>query len=365
MQSIEASLEDPSPRVRAHAAFSIVHADPSLSSPERDPRIAKLFVCDAETGCTARIAVLDAVLDHGDARWADFILSMTAAPDPEVMEHAAMAMARVKDLRFIPRLVERLDMREGRAAIRAALVGMGEPALDALEHALFDDATNPRCRRHIPRAIAQFGTQRAADILTVCLTRPLSGTIRYKALRGLCHLVRRGSAITFDRKVIEAELLRNLVEHLRTTTIALLIDRGVEGVRTEARSSGSLVVGLLRDKAQQALERAFRLLQIAHPREDLRRIYLALGANDPRVRAYAQEFLSVLANGRRGTERMADACRELLRIVSDDLPHDERARRAAPLLPKLPASYLEALSELLRENTSRSPGSLLSRARER
>jgi AAA family ATP:ADP antiporter len=349
VQLVEKNFEDADPAVRAHAAFCIAQADKENPNPLTDPRIRKLLTCDGEDGRRARIAVLEAVRDLGDARWADFILSMTASPDGEVVEHAALAMARVKDERFIPRLIDRLDLRDGRAAIRSALVGIGETALDQLEHRLFDAGDSGRVRLHIPRTIAHFKSQRAAEILMRSLVSDLPGTIRYKALRGLGRLVHGADDIRIDRNVIEHELSRNLVEHLRMIAIAIPLEEGVGAARAEARSSGALVVGLVHDKAEQALERAFRLLQIAHPREDIRRVYLALASTDRRVRAYAEEFIAVLGSSPHETRASSNEVREILRIVADDLPREERSRRAERFLPKTPTEYAEALSILMRE----------------
>src|SRR5262249_3306834 len=150
------------------------------------------------------------------------------------------------------------------------------------------------------------------------------------ALRGLGQLMHWvPDEITVDLKVIEGEIVRNLVEHLRMISIAAALEPGVGTVRSEAKSSGVLVLGLLGDKAEQALERSFRLLQIAHPGEDIRRIYLALGSNDRRVRAYAQEFLAVLTKDNSRTGTNGEDKRDLLQIASDDLSAGERSRRAA------------------------------------
>jgi ATP:ADP antiporter, AAA family len=349
VEAIERALQDPDPGVRARAAFMHHYAKKDGSPPSDDPEIKKLLALQGAELRAVELALLDAVHELGDARWADFILEMTASKDRDVVERAAIAMARVQDERFIPRLIERLDLRDGRGAIRNALVALGEPALEALEKALFDRNVDPRVRLHVPRTISKFVTQRAVDILTKNLVEEPSGAVRYKTLRGLGHLMRAGK-LSIDRARIEVELLKNLIEHLRMLAISVPLSREMSSVSPEARSSASLLLGLLQDKAEQALERAFRLLQMAHPNEDLRSVYLALQSSDRRVRSHAQEFLDVLATSRAGSTAHDEDKRELMRIIADDLPVADRVSRAERFLTAIPRTYAEALALLVREN---------------
>ncbi|NVL78646.1 HEAT repeat domain-containing protein, partial [Escherichia coli] len=101
----------------------------------------------------------------------------------------ARAIEALHDPRYIPFCVAQLGTRPGREAIRQALVAMEEPALEALEAALLDAETNRRVRTHIPRTIADFGTQRACDFLMGRLVEERDGFVRYKVLRGLGHIV--------------------------------------------------------------------------------------------------------------------------------------------------------------------------------
>jgi hypothetical protein len=87
-----------------------------------------------------------------------------------------------------------------------------------------------------------------------------------------------------------------------------------------------LLAGLLDDKIRQSKERAFRLLKIAHPREDIHRVYRATYSSDKRARANAGEFLDALLR-RRDQQQL----RELVRVICDDLPVEEQVRRGAQL----------------------------------
>jgi HEAT repeat protein len=201
-------------------------------------------------------------------------------------------------------------------------------------------------RLHIPRTVSRFGSQRAADLLTSFLAAESDGAVRYKVLRGLGSLVARHD-VTLDRKAIEHEIERNLVESLRLLARSVPLElemndpSAAAGLGRQARASGRLLLGLLEDKRNQAVQRAFRLFQLIHRREDVRGIFLALRSADPGRRAAAAEFLDGLAA--QGRAR----CRALFALVADDLDPEERVVRAAAFVPEPPEHAALALRLLM------------------
>jgi hypothetical protein len=119
------------------------------------------------------------------------------------------------------------------------------------------------------------------------------------------------------------------------------------GPRGAVAAAGELLRGLLDDKMRQSLERAFRLLKIVHPTEDIRSAYLALRSNDKRLRAQAMEFLDTLTLSTDRASAVQRELREALRIVADDLGGADRVARTAHLVRSAPASEEDALVELL------------------
>lgn len=352
MDEIERAAEDECPSVRAHAAFYLAHREADRD-PYTDPRIAELLALEGDAGRTARVALLDAIQRFEGTRWADVVLEMLGSDDAVVAEHAAMAMTRTQDDRFIPLLVARLQLRDVRAAVHEALVSHGEPAFAALVAALRDAGTEPRTRVHIPRVLAGFGTQGAADVLVEQMLVEPSGIVRYKILRGLGRLAAEHK-VKLDRALIESQMRRNLVEHLRLLSFWVPLSRAERGPAgggaRVVTGAGKLILGLLEDKQKQSLERAFRLLQIVHRNEDIRTVHATLRAGDRRRRAHALEFLDALTlpSSRADARAQADT-RELLRLVADDLTPEDRVARAARYLPHRPTTYEEVVSALLRE----------------
>jgi hypothetical protein len=103
---------------------------------------------------------------------------------------------------------------------------------------------------------------------------------------------------------------------------------------------------LLDDKLRQSLERTFRLLKVAHPRDDLHRVQIAIQSPDSRARANAGEFLDAIL--RRRDQR---PLRELLLVVADDLSMAERVARGAALLHETPPATREsALAAMARDS---------------
>lgn len=347
--AVERAAQDESPVIRAFAAVCLVNRTHALD-PRADPRVAEILRLEGDTGRAARVALLEAVRDSDDARWADVILELVGSDDALIVEHAAMAMTRAQDPRFIPLLIARLTVRDGRGAVREALVAHGQPAFDALVEALRDLGTDARVRVHIPRTLCRFGTQRAADVLLEQMLLEPSGLIRYKLLRGLGRLVSEHK-VKLDRSRIQEQIRRNLTEHLRLLSFWVPLASGQREDAARGQGAGKLILGLLEDKQKQSLERAFRLLQIAHRHEDIRTVYTTLRSSDRQRRAHALEFLDALTLPSRNVEEGGDALtRELFRLVADDLTPEDLSARARAYLPEPPpTSYEEAVAALLRE----------------
>jgi AAA family ATP:ADP antiporter len=343
MEALEKLGEGTTSSAGGYVAFYRAQHDTSVELMSH-PLIAAIMKLEGPYGRTARHAMLEAVADAPDPRAADLVLALARLPeldDEDAVELTASAMAALKDERFIPLCVERLAKRPGRDAVRDALVAMGPPALGALEAALGDESVDVHVRQHVPRSISRFGSQKAADILSARLVQEPRGAVRYKILRALGGLVARHN-VTVDRGGMDAQALRNVEEHLRLLALRVALDRRTSRSKIGEDAAKQVLIGLLDDKIAQSMERAFRLLQIAHKREDIETVHAAARSTDTAARANAGEFLDVLLV-RREQQRL----RQLLRIVVDDANDTDRVARARDVLPSLVRTYGEALKVLL------------------
>lgn len=355
--SISLRLDDPSPAVRGHAAFWLaeraggpphLHAAVMrvLAAEETDrPQDAVQFPGrpDHNERVLTQVALLQAMERHGHAGWVDVLSALARSEDRTILDALVRAVQRVGDASFLPMLIERLRFRHGRDLVRDTIVAMGEPALDQLAAALDNSTTDRLVRRHLPRTISRFRTQRAADLLMHTLAQENDGYVRYKALRGLGRLVAE-SPVRVDRQRIEHLIKDNLIEHLRLTSILQPLKAAAMSISPEASAAGDILRGLLEDKRSQSLDRAFRLLQIAHRREDVRSSALVIAGVDRKLRAQALEYLDALTLSSEIKE-----IRDLFRLIADDLPDVERIRRSAPFIPAAPATVERSLVLLLRD----------------
>jgi AAA family ATP:ADP antiporter len=333
-------VTDCAPSVRGYATLLAALIDGPQDILD-DPRVEALL----NQGQSARLGMLAAVADApssgrvwsvlvaladsegtaGGAVWADLLARAT-------VRHRAMAM--------IPRLIARLGSRAGRESIRDALVALGEPALEQVSRALDDPKVERGLRIHLPRTLARFGTKWAADRLLECIERDSDGLVRYKSIRALARLV-VDHGVRVDRVRVERRVGANLVVHFGLLGLRVALGAPPTASGRQPLNTHRLLTGLLDDKLRQSLERAFRLLKIAHPKEDIHRVYAACISGDKRARANAGEFLDALL--RRHDQR---SLRELVRLVSDDLPPEEQVTRAAALVgidpPRSPESAVRA-----------------------
>ena len=343
--ALERGLDDASPLVRAYALFWMLSLE-QAEDPLSDARLQSLLALSGEAGDQAQLALASAIRAAPHARWTPVLLRL-AERDSPVFERVAQAMGEIADARFVPLLLPRLGWREGRAAVRDALVRLGDMALLELARAFDDPETPERVRAHIPRTVSRFRSQAAADLLLDWLDSARPGGLRYKALRGLGRVV-ADSRVRVDRTRIDRQIRSNLVEHLRMLSLRQPLATRPDAARG-ARSL-RLVIALIDDKLDQSLERAFRLLQIRHKHENLRSVHFASRSPERLRRAYALEFLDVLTAPGEKSSPLGQQVRQLLLLVVDDLSAPERLARAVPFLPQQPASYSEALGALMADH---------------
>jgi len=342
---------DAGPRVHGYAALHLVLREAGGDDVLDQPRIAALLSEPGEPGepgDAGRLGLLAAIADAPSTRNLTpllFALSDFPGGSVERTELFARAAARQGDERLIPRLVSLLETRAGREAVRSALVAMREPAFLAVRAVLADPTRARNLRIHAPKTIARFGTRRAAECLLRNIETEPDGLVRHKSIRALGVLVAEHK-IAVDRDRAERLCHVDLLEHFSVLGLRVALDTPDPDANGAGRSAAQrLLLGLLGDKLRQSLERAFRLLKIAHPREAIHRVYLACLSGDAYARANAGEFLDALLS--RGRQQ---PIRALLRLITDDLPAAERVSRAAAILPSLEVRSREAaLAALVRD----------------
>ena len=317
---LERVLDHSNPSLRAFAALYLAQLEGNALP--GDPLTWELFRAD-DAQHTLKLAFIETLAAHPPPDATRILLQLARLP--ALLGAVTQSLALVGDESSIPFLIERLKFAEDRLAARRGLVRLGPPAFEALKNALSDPSVERRVRIHVPRSISAFANAQAVALLISVMQSDQEGLVRYKALRGLGQLARE-SSLAIPTGPTTEELKRNCIEYLRLFSARTSIERESA---VAARLAVKLVSELLDDKIQQSFDRLARLLQIMHRGDDIRAIFSTLGSADRRERGQAIEFLDALI---RGVGRSADDVAALLRLVVDDLPAEERARRATELV---------------------------------
>jgi len=325
-------------RARAYAAVRVALSDPGADV-ARHASVAPLLEQQGEPGRAARLGILAAIADATPTRRLSPLLERLAHTPPDSREETelfARAAARQRDPDVIPCLVSRLVHREGREAVRAALVALGEPAMTEVLRVLSDPEQDRRLRLHMPKTLARFATQSAAECLLREIETEHDGLVRYKAIRSLRLLVTE-HRIFVDRRRAERLSRNDLTQHM----IHLSLRKALAPAAPAGAVASELLMELLDEKAAHALERAFHLLQIAHPRQGVHHAFIACRSADPYARGNAAELIDALLRRRDQQE-----LRALFRIATDDLAGEARIEQARAFVPGLPCTLEDGLRAL-------------------
>ncbi len=324
------ALSDPSPPVRATALVGLI-----LSSGD-----AVRFADDVRAVLEAperegRLALAHAIRRSPGPAFRDILVQLAAIPEPELRAETAAIIAAAPHPSFLPLLLPMLGDRVARAEARTAMVAVGGPALAMLDHAMSDAALPRRLRMHLPRTVSRFGSQAAADVLSRHLEEERDEVVGHKILRGLGRLVAENDHLRTDPDMVERSLTAALTRAISLLGWRLTIaDHMAAATPTPA---GLLLVELLREKEETWTERAFRLLGLRHPKEDMHAVYVGLRSGDVHGVASGRELVEHLVTG-----PMRNA---LLALVAQG--DHERLELAAPFAPPAAVGLAGALREMM------------------
>ncbi len=290
-----AAGEDASPLVRATAAVGLVAGGWG----GEDAREAVLGLA-GDRGSETSVALARAIAAQPSPAFEEALLRLADGESDAALVDVARAMGTLRSPRFLPALLGMLDRREVRAEARAALLAFGDEGLAFLDAALGDRGMPVELRRQLPRTISLFAPGPAAAALERHLLEEPSGSVRYRILRGMNRLA-AAPDVAFDPDVLRRATDATLEGVFRLVHWRVVLERGAKEVLSRATAGHGLLVQLLRDKEEQAVERLFRLLALQHPGEDFKGIYRGLQSRDARARGSSRELLeNVLGPPRRG-----------------------------------------------------------------
>jgi len=329
-------LADPDPRIRTTAALAL-----ATSTRERDLAEAHRTLVDVlgDASDATRSAwrhIASALGELPDERFRRLLIPLLYDADPEIADRAMQSVrkAGAADFLFVAPLISLLRNRQVKGAARQTLVGYGPDVIDALAHFMRDPDEDIWLRRHIPTTIASIGTQRAVDVLVAGLDDP-DGFLRYKIVAALERLRRADATLTFDRTKIEPLVLREARRHLSTLSLHhnLYVSGGLP--------TTDLLALALEQKLQRTKDRIYRLLSLIYPWKDIAAAQWTLAHGESRARASASEYLDNLLSG---------DLRKAAVPVLEEMPLDERVRRANVIQRTRPRNVEDTLLELINDD---------------
>ena len=285
---LERRMSDPSPAVRATALVGLTAG--KFIAPDTAKRELERIVESGPDEARDAVALSLRLLPGDRFLW--LAEALAALTQPGLAAAVARSIASSPEPAYVQLLIRLLAQREARADARLALLRLGPVALDALGTAL-NDASLPRTiRRHVPRTISKFAGPRAAAILVTALSAVEDDAVVFKILRGLGRM--RGD---HPELRIDAEPLEQLADASLRRAATLLFWRVVVQSAQGGRASRSseLLMTLLSDQEEHALERLFRALHILDPKERFAMIHEGLKSRDPQIRAASAELLRHVA----------------------------------------------------------------------
>jgi ATP:ADP antiporter, AAA family len=310
---------DRSPLVRS-TALVLWTATQDDADSDLDEAVADLL---AAPDPTSRLAVATTLTELPGRLQVPVAQALLREGTPPIRRQVARALATDPDPSHLPLLTALLASPEARTAARAGLLAIGPPALEHLAAALASRDTPPALRRHLPRSISPFGSQRAADVLVQQLDRESDGQVLFKILRGLGRMRADDPSLQVDVTILTHHAQRTLerIIELLAYRVAHPLLRGTPNADV---APDDLLGQLLAEKESRALERTFRILQILQTQEDFATMHAALSSDVPATRAGARELLGHVLDG---------PLRDALLALTDSLPPAERLVEATRALP--------------------------------
>jgi len=288
--TLEACAQDPDAGVALTALAGLV----GLGLDERDVSRQRLVaeVLQADAGTRETVARAVQLLPH--AVLEPLLQNLLADPEPGVALRAVAAAREMHSPGLISPLLLLLPRRLVREEARVALAVFGPSALARLGEALVDPELSHTIRRHVPGAIGMIGSVQAPELLLRHLRQEPDGMIRFKVLRALGRWRNSQPPVALDADLLEEILRQALTTGFRLMGWRRALERGGVGAPALRTELHQILVALLRDKQDHALERAFRLLNLQTGSEEFQTVFRGLHSPREATRAGSRELLEHL-----------------------------------------------------------------------
>ena len=329
-------LEDADPRLVITAAIALA-SSPDPADVERTDAALRALTDDArEIAAETRLELARAMPSIKNPRLHQLLIPLFYDADVSVALQAIKSAGIIgsSDAMFVPPLVSLLRHRLLKAAAREVLVGFGDSIVPVMGHFLRDADEDAWVRRHIPATLARIPSQASADVLVAALDDP-DGFLRFKALSALEAVVRERPDVIVDRAKLEGQVNRQAMLFFQYLSLRANLRRG------DREADGTLLVRAVEEKIDRIKDRIYRLLGLMYGWKDIAAARWAIERGDARSRASAAEFLDNLLKG---------DLRKRVMLVIEEMPADERVRRANVIIRSRPRDVEETVAQLVHDD---------------
>lgn len=242
---------------------------------------------------------------------------------PDVAKYALESAARLRRREFVPLIIRHLGRASTREEARRTLVSYGSRIIGTLKDYLSDKEEDLNLRKAIPDILAQTGTQRAADLLSLELKKQ-DEDVEADIIEALYRLRSRNSQIVFQKELILPEVIRQIKQ-----SYWLIIKLN----EFKEKKEGWLPFQDLEASLAMHLKRIFELLSLVYPPDEISRAYQNICQGTRKSLDYSIELLDNILP--------KELSLYLLPII-EDLPLEVRAKRCQRLLKQLEKSMPES-----------------------
>ena len=328
-------LNDPDARIRATAAVALAGSHRPADVDAAEATLLERASDSREDARRSRRDVAIATRQITNPRFRRLLIPLLYDPSPEVADEAmeSVGAASTDDFVFVPTLVALLRDRRLKPRARSVLVGYGPPVIDALAHFMRDKDEDVWVRRHIPATLALIPDQKAVDALVGALEEE-DGFLRYKAIAALARLRRENDQLVLPKEKIETLIHKEARKYFEYLSLhANLFGK-------DKLTGDSLLKRALEEKMSRMMNRVYLLLSLIYPWKDIAAARWTLEHGVGRAKASASEYLDNILSG---------PLRKQVMPMLEDMPREEKVRRANVILRTRPRDVEETLLQLIND----------------
>jgi len=235
---------------------------------------------------------------------------------PEVVSYAVESAGKLKRRELVPFIIRHLSSPYIQREAHKALVGYGDRIIGIMKDYLSDPEEDIKLRKAIPEIMAQAGSQRAANILTLEMKKE-NKDIEPAIIAAIYKMKSKNPQLVFNEKIILPEVMEKIKEaHMILIEIHELISDKKRELQ-EKRLENNLA---------RFIRRIFELLSLVYPYEDMIKAYQNICSGTRKALDYSIELLDNMVK----REIM-----EVLLPLIEDIPLEDKVKKGKKLLKTL------------------------------